>query len=65
MLNPRLKRFEFYKVFDSYGAFQEIHMFLSGVLGNTEKKTVGVSDIHRLEAHGFDRKTSFRKEKQK
>lgn len=64
MLNPRLKRFEFYKVFDSYRAFQEIHMFLSGVLGNTEKETVNISNIDRLEAHGFDKKTSFRKEKQ-
>jgi len=64
VLNPRLKRFEFYKVFDSYSAFQEIHMFLSGVLGNKEKETINISDMDRLTAHGFDKKTSFRKEKQ-
>ena len=62
-LNPVIKPLQFYKVFDTYSAFQEIHMFLSGVLGNPEKKTVRISDIDRLEAHGFDKKTSFRKGK--
>jgi len=64
-LNPNLKPLQFGKVFDSYGAFQEIHMFLSGVLGKGEKKIVQVSDIDRLTAHGFDKKTSFRKEKKR
>lgn len=64
VLNPNLKQLEFYKVFDSYSAFQEIHMFLSGVLGNPEKETVKISDMDRLVAKGFDKKTSFRKEKE-
>jgi len=62
-LNPNLKALQFYKVFDSYRAFQEIHMFLSGVLGNTEKDTIKISDMDRLVAKGFDKKTSFRKRK--
>jgi len=62
-LNPNLKRLQFYKVFDSYNAFQELYMFLSGVFGNAEKTPIKISDTDRLVAKGFDKKTSFRKER--
>jgi len=60
-VNPRLKDFEFYKVFDTFTAFQEIQMFISGVLGSGEKEIVEVEDKHKISQHGFD-KWSFRKE---
>jgi len=62
IVNPLLKDYEFYKVFDSFRAFQEIQMFISGVLGIGEKETVEISDINKIQQHGFDKKWSFRKE---
>jgi len=60
-INPMLKEYEFFKIFDSYQAFQEIQMFLSGVLGNKEKEIIVVEDKYKIASHGFD-KWSFRKE---
>lgn len=61
VLNPKLKEFGFYKIFDSYGTFQEIQMFLSGVLGLNDKPIVEVSNEQKILQAGFDLKTSFRK----
>ena len=58
--NPNLSQYEFYKLFDAPTAFQEIQMFLQGVLGNKEKITVVISDQNKLLQHGFDPKWSFR-----
>lgn len=63
-LNPNLSEYEFYKVFDSFTAFQEIQMFLGGVLGAGEKEIVEVEDKYKITQHGFN-KWSFRKESQK
>jgi hypothetical protein len=60
-LNPILKEYEFYKIFDAFQAFQEIEMFLGGVLGKGEKEIVEVADKYKIEQFGFD-KWSFRKE---
>lgn len=60
-INPVLKDFEFYKVFDAFQAFQEIQMFLSGVLGSGENDILEVEDKYKISQHGFD-KWSFRKE---
>lgn len=65
MVNPLLNDYKFYKLFDSYQAFQEISMFISGVLGNKEKKVIQVSDKNKIEQHGFDYKWSFRKKPKK
>jgi hypothetical protein len=64
IINPLLKEYQFYKVFDAVQAFQEISMFLGGVLGNKEKEIVNVADKYKITQHGFD-KWSFRKEPQK
>ncbi len=64
IINPNLNDYEFYKVFDSFQAFQEISMFIGGVLGNKEKEIVQISDKNKIEQYGFDYKLSFRKEKQ-
>lgn len=59
-INPLLKEYQFYKVFDAVQAFQEISMFLGGVLGKGEKEIVEVADKYKIGQHGFD-KWSFRK----
>lgn len=64
IINGRLSDYEFYKVFDAFQAFQEISMFVSGVLGNKEKDIVVVEDKYKITQHGFD-KWSFRKESTK
>ncbi len=64
-INPILNDYEFYKVVDSFSAFQEIQMFLSGVLGKgeDENKNIIVDDKIKIQQHGFD-KFSFRKDKE-
>ena len=63
IVNPLLKNFDFFKMMDAFTAFQEISMFIGGVLGNKEKEIIQVSDKNKIEQHGFDYKWSFRKEK--
>ena len=58
-----LKQVEFVKVFDPYTCFQEIEMYLSGVLGGMSPKMIECSDEVRLESHGFDKRVSFRHRK--
>jgi len=61
IINPVLKDYEFYKVVDAFTAFQEIQMFIAGVLGIGEKEIIEVEDKYKIPQHGFD-KWSFRKE---
>jgi hypothetical protein len=58
-LNPILNDYDFFKLFDPFTAFQEISMFLGGVLGTYEDKTIEIDDKYRMAASGYD-KTSFR-----
>jgi hypothetical protein len=54
-INPCLKFLNFQKYIDPYTAFQEISMFLGGVLGNTERDTVKITDDKILrDSKGFD-----------
>ena len=64
IINPILKEWEFYKVMDSFAAFQEISMFIGGVLGIDEKEIIEIEDKYRIAKHGFD-KWSFRREPSK
>lgn len=64
ILNPRLKTYEFFRVKDATAAFQEISMYLSNILIE-RKETAVIEDKYRIEQHGFDLKTSFRREKRK
>lgn len=59
-LNPRLKDFEFFKVKDTYAAFQEIQSFISGVLGTNRDPVSIPTDKEKILSHGFDNKWSFR-----
>ena len=63
IVNPLLKDYEFPKIFDAFQAFQEIQMFLGGVLGSNEKNIIEISDKDKIASHGFN-KWSFRKEPQ-
>jgi hypothetical protein len=63
-INPLLKNYEFGKIFGAVQAFQEISMFMGGVLGSGEKEIVEVADKYKIAQHGFD-KWSFRKEPEK
>jgi len=64
IINPVLKEYKFYKVFDTFSAFQEIQMFISGVLGSNEKDIIEVEDKYKIAQHGFN-KWSFRREPSK
>jgi hypothetical protein len=59
VLVPELKKYEFQKVKDPYTAYQEISMFLGGVIPRQVPETVEISDKDRIAQHGFD-KLSFR-----
>jgi len=59
IINPKLKDYEFYKIYNSFQAFQEIQMYLQGVLGNKEKEMINISEKNKLIQYGYD-KWSFR-----
>lgn len=58
--SPCLKDFNMGRKFDAYRAYQEIDMYMSGVLGSVEKEPVDISDTHMRDAKGFDN-MSFKK----
>jgi len=64
IVNPNLSDYEFYTVMDSFTAFQEVQMFMGGVLGSGEKEIAEVEDKYKISQHGFD-KYSFRKDPEK
>lgn len=59
-INPSLADFQFYRLFDTYTAYQEIAMFISGVLGWPENDMIKISDTDMRDAKGFD-EYSFKK----
>lgn len=61
-INGNFKNIGFIKVFDPFMAFQEIEMYITGVLGINNKPTIEISDKDKITGHGFDPKYSFRKE---
>jgi hypothetical protein len=63
-INPDcLKDVGFPKLMDPYTLFQELDMWISGVLGLEGRPMVEVSNDTKIHKHGFDR-FSFRKPKQ-
>ncbi len=62
--NAELRNFDFQKIVEPYTAFQELSMWV-GAQARPERPIVEISDEVRLEAHGFDKKFSFRKPKSK
>lgn len=61
-LNPTLKYLEFFKAYPPTSAFQEVSMFVGGVLPKSTAMPIQISDKDRIAQHGFD-KHSFRKQK--
>ena len=61
-VNPfTLKQLGFAKALDPYTAFQELSMWIGGVLGGTSPEIVTIKDDKTLiEGHGFDNRFSFR-----
>lgn len=60
-LNANVSEYELYKVIDPYTAFQDISMYISGVLGVGHPDTVDISDEDMQAAKGFTDKYSFRR----
>lgn len=59
--NPCLSDFQFFKVFPPHVAYQNLDMYISGVLGAPNAEPLPISDKDRAQQHGFD-KRSFRKD---
>lgn len=59
-VNPELKQFAFFKLFDPFTAYQELAMFVDGQLAYPGNVMIEIEDKYRIAAHGFD-KMSFRK----
>ena len=60
---PTLKGIEFFKVMDAYTIYQELEMWIGGVLPNAGRPMVTISDHDKVGKHGFDPKWSFRRHK--
>lgn len=60
VINPCLKDYGFVKVYDPFTTFQEIDMYLGGVLGLNEPDMVNISDVHMRDKKGFN-DMSFKK----
>jgi hypothetical protein len=61
-INCELKRFEFFKVFDPFTAFQELDMFIAGTMVGDEAAMARIDDERMMKKKGFDHPYSFRKE---
>lgn len=62
-INAQLKDLDFHIKVSHYQAFQEISMYLGGVLGVGSPEMIDISDKEMIKKKGFD-KFSFRKAKQ-
>lgn len=54
IINPQLEKIQFYKIKDPFNTFQEIGMFISGVLGGVHPPTIEISDEVMKHKRGFD-----------
>lgn len=61
-VNNNLSKLNFQSVVCPVQAFQEVQMFISGVLGIGEKPVIEISNNDKIVSQGFDLKTSFRKD---
>ena len=62
VINPVLNDIEFYKVKDTFNCFKSIEGYITGVLGSDNGNIIELSNESKIVKHGFDLKTSFRKE---
>jgi hypothetical protein len=59
-LNCRLQDYEFYRVFDPYSAYQELSMYVDGMLAYPGNIVTDIPDEYKIESKGFDKKYGFR-----
>lgn len=57
---PNLKDLGLHRVMDPYTTYQEIAMYISGVMGLSQCPTVEISDKSKVLKHGFDPRYGFR-----
>ncbi len=60
-LNPNLKKLNFMKIMNPFITYQEIEMFISGVIGIKNPQLIDISNEDMIKKKGFD-KWSFRKQ---
>ena len=58
--NLQLEPYQFFKVKDSYTAFQDLSLFLGGILTKRETIENKLTDKDKVKQHGFDLKYGFR-----
>lgn len=58
--NCSLQDLEFYKIVDSFSAYQELDMYISGVLSKDANMMIEIADKDKIPQHGFDN-FSFKK----
>lgn len=63
-INPQLASVEFFKHMTPWTVYQELDMYLGGVIAAPERPSEPLEDKYRIAAHGFD-KASFRKPPEK
>ena len=61
--NINLGEIGFSKVMGSFAIYQELDMFISNQLVNDNMPISPMTDLEKVESHGFDKVTSFRKGK--
>jgi hypothetical protein len=61
-INPQLDKYEFYKIKDAYTTFQDISMYIGGVLGIGTPVLIEISNKEMAIKKGFGHKYAFRKE---
>lgn len=62
--NPPLRAFQFFKQMDQYTCWQEISMWIGGVMPGRQSPMVEIGDDSKIKKHGFDPVMGFRKRKQ-
>jgi hypothetical protein len=60
VINPNLSEYNFQKIIDPFTAYQEIDMYLSGVLGSSGEVQQQIPDKYMIKSKGFD-DMSFKK----
>lgn len=65
IINDSLKQYNFVTIKDPYTAFQEIHQYISGVIGINAPTTVEISDKDMKIKKGFGHRYAFKKEPKK
>ena len=59
-LNSELQPYEFYKVKDSYSAYQELQQYVDGSLSYPGNIIQDIPDEYKIESKGFDPEYGFR-----